>query len=89
MQKIAPRKLKSFREVTKHVDVDRKIRRLAEALDLKASNPNVDLNYFTIAVPMRLSDQEKLERLSEMVDTVTAIQNSDVFLLAMWIPPTV
>jgi hypothetical protein len=51
--------------------LDRQIRRLAESLNLaEAQNPTVELNYFTISVPMRLSDEEKEERLAELADTV-------------------
>ncbi len=91
MQKIAPRRrLKRFAEVTGRLGVNRQVRRLAESLNLaEAQNPNVNLSYFTMAVPMHLSDDEKSERLSEMADTVTAVgERSDVILLAMWVSPT-
>jgi hypothetical protein len=90
MQQTAQRrKLKSFYEVTKHVGVDRQIRRLAESLNFaEAQNPKVDLNYLTISISRHLADEEKMEALSEVVDTVMSIQNSDVILLGMWISPT-
>ena len=90
MLQIAPRRrLRSFRDVTKHVGIDRQLRRLAESLNLpEAQNPKVDLNYFTLFIPMGLSDEEKSTRLSEMVDTVSAIEDSDIILLGMWISPT-
>ncbi len=92
MQQTAPRrKLKPFKEVTKHVGIDRQVRRLAEEMDLtgsRSNNPKVDMNYFTLFVPMRISDEEKLERLSDVVDTITAIEDSDVILLGMWVSPT-
>ena len=90
MLQIAPRRrLKRFTEVTGRLGVDRQVRRLAASLNLsEAQNPKVDLNYFTMSIPMRLSDEEKSERLSEMVDTVSAIEDSDVILLGMWISPT-
>jgi len=90
MQKIAPRRrLKPFREITKNVGVDHKVRRLAEALDfVEPQNAKVDLNYFTPSIPRRLSDEEKMEALSELVDTVQAIEDSDVILLGMWVSPT-
>jgi hypothetical protein len=57
-------------------------------LDLaEAKNPKVDLNYFSLGIPMRLSDEEKLERLSEIVDTVRAIEGSDIIVLGMWVSP--
>jgi len=84
------RRLRSFREVTKHVGVDRQVRRLAQAMHLteaRSNDPKVDLNYFTISVPMRLSDEEKKETLSELVDSVQAIEGSDVLLLGIWVSP--
>ncbi len=90
MRQIAPRRrLKPFKEVTKHVGVNRQLRRLAESLNLaEAQNPEVDLSYFTLSIPMRLSDEEKMDTLSELVDTVQAVEGSDVILLAMWVSPT-
>ncbi len=90
MLQIAPhRKLKPFREVTKHIGVERQIRRLAESLNFaETQNPKVDLNYCTISISRHLSDEEKSAYLSEMVDTVSAIENSDVILLGIWASPT-
>ncbi len=75
----------------KNVGIERQVRRLAEEMDLtksRSNDPNVDLNYFTLSIPKRLSDEEKMETLSELVDTVQAIEGSDVVLLGMWISPT-
>ncbi len=90
MRQIVPRRrLKPFKEVTKHVGVNRQLRRLAESLNLaEAQNLKADLNYFTMSIPRRLSDEEKQERLADMVHTVAAIEGSDVVLLGMWISPT-
>ena len=96
MQKIAPRRrLKRFTEVTGKIGVHRQIRRLAEAMGLTKPHRNADgslqvsLNYFTMLIPIRLSEDEKMERLSEMVDTISAIEeSSDVMLLGMWLSPT-
>jgi hypothetical protein len=89
LQRPPRRKLRSFREVTKNVGIDRRIRRLAESLNFaEAQNPKVDLNYFTLSIPMRLSEDEKMETLSELVDTVSAIEGSDVILLGMWMSST-
>ena len=92
MQQITRRRgLKSFKEVAKNVGVDHKVRRLAEALDLTESrlnDPKVDVNYFTLFIPMRISDEENLGRLFDVVDTITAIEDSDVILLGMWVSPT-
>jgi hypothetical protein len=91
LQKTPRRRLKPFKEVTKHVEIDQTVRRLAEEMDLTQScsnDPKVALNYFTVSIPIRLSDEEKLERLSEILDTVSAIEDSDVILLGMWVSPT-
>lgn len=83
------RRLKKFTEVTGSIVLDRQVRRLAESLNLaEARNSTVDLNYFTISVPMRLSDEEKEQRLAELADTVSAIQGSDVILLGIWAAPS-
>jgi hypothetical protein len=94
MQQIASRRtLKPFKEVTKHVGVDRQVRRLAEAMNLTESrrngevNPKVDLNYFTVSIPMVLSEEQKNERLLDLVETVTAIDGSDVILVGIWVSP--
>jgi hypothetical protein len=82
------RRLRPFKEVTKQIGLDRQLRRLAEAMNVaEARNPKVDLNYFTLSVPMRLSDEDKMETLSELVDTVQAIESSDVLLLGIWVSP--
>jgi hypothetical protein len=87
------RKLKTFKEWLKpfkeHVAVDRQIRRLAEALDwAEAQNPMVDLSYFSTSIEMKLSDQEKAERLADLSDTITAVgEKSDVVILGMWVSP--
>jgi hypothetical protein len=43
------------------------------------------LQYYLMAIPNDVSDEEKGERLEEVADVVTNVENSDVFLLAMWI----
>jgi DNA-binding transcriptional regulator LsrR (DeoR family) len=90
MLQTAPRRrLKQFTEVTGSIALDRQIRRLAESLNLaEARNPTVELNYFTLSIPMVLSQEEKEERIAELADTVTAIKNSDVTLLGIWVSPT-
>ncbi len=88
LQRTLHRRLRPFKEVTKHVGVKRQIRRIAEPLDfVEAQNPKVDLNYFTFSIPMRRSDEEKMERLAELVDTISAIEDSDVILLGCGFPP--
>jgi hypothetical protein len=94
MLQIAPRRrLKLFRQVTKHVGFDRQVRRLAEALDLTKSRQSsavpdeiTTLNYFIMSVPKDCTAEEKLDRLSEVADMVTAVDGSDVLVFSMWVP---
>jgi hypothetical protein len=91
-QQILPRrKLKRFTEVVGKIGIDRHIKRLAEAMDLteaRPTDPKVDLNYYTICVPMRSSDEDKWDKLSEMVEIARTVENSDVILVAMWVSPS-
>jgi hypothetical protein len=94
MLKIAPRqKLKPFREVTKHVGLDRQVRRLAEALDLTKSRQNsavsdetTTLSYFITSIPKDCTYEEKIDRLSEVADTILDVEGSDVMCFSMWVP---
>jgi hypothetical protein len=84
-----PRPKLKIREAMKRAGVKYEVRRLAKSMNLvEAQNPKMDLNYLTISIPMMLSDEERTERLSEMVDAVNAIVDSDVILLGMWVSPT-
>jgi hypothetical protein len=87
------RKLKSFKEVTKHVGVDRQIRRIAESLDLTksrqnsaVSNETTILSYLIMSVPKDCTYEEKIDRLSEIADTILAVEGSDVICFSMWVP---
>ena len=94
MQNIAPRRrLKSFKEVTKHVGVERQIRRLAEAMDLTkprrnstVSDETTTLTYFIMSIRKDCTYEEKIDRLSEIADTVLAVEGSDVICFSMWVP---
>ena len=94
MLQIAPRpRLKPFKEVTRHVGVDRQIRRLAEALDLTKPHKNsgvsdetTTLSYFIMSIPKDCTYEEKMDRLSEVVDTILAVEGSDVMCFSMWVP---
>jgi hypothetical protein len=94
MLQIAPRrKLEPFREVTKHVGIERQIRCLAESLDLTKSRQDsavpdeiTTLNYFIMSIPKNCTAEEKADRLSELVDTITAVERSDVMCFSMWVP---
>ena len=84
-----PRPKLKIREAMKRARVKYEVRRLAKSMNLvEAQNPKMDLNYLTISNPMMLSDEERTERLSEMVDAVNAIVDSDVILLGMWVSQT-
>jgi hypothetical protein len=87
------RRLKPFREVTKHVGVERQLRRLGEALDLTESRRNgaasdeiTTLSYFIMSIPRDCTSDEKMDRLSEVADVVTAVEGSDVMVFSMWVP---
>jgi hypothetical protein len=87
------RKLKPFREVTKHVGFDRHVRRLAEALDLTkprqnsaVSDETTTLSYFVMSIPKDCTAEVKADRLSELVDTISAVEGSDVMCFSMWVP---
>jgi hypothetical protein len=87
------RRLKPFREVTKHVGVERQLRWLAEALDLSESRRNsaasdeiTTLRYFIMPIPKDDTPEEKMDRLSEVADVVTAVEGSDVMVFSMWVP---
>jgi hypothetical protein len=41
-------------------------------------------NFLTMMVPMDVTRSEKLNRLSELGDTITNIEGSDVFVIALW-----
>jgi hypothetical protein len=94
MQKIAPRRrLRSFREVTKHVGIDRQLRRLAEALDLTksrqksaVSDETATLSYFIISIPKDCTYAEKIDRLSDVADAILDVEGSDVMCFSMWVP---
>jgi hypothetical protein len=94
MLQIAPRrKLKPFKEVTKHVGLERQIRRLAEALDLTKSRHNsavsdetTTLSYFIMSIPKDCTYAEKMDRLSEVADTILDVEGSDVLCFSMWVP---
>ena len=94
MLQIAPRrKLKPFKEVTRHVGVERQLRRLAEAMDLTKSRQNsavsdetTTLSYFIMSIPKDCTYEEKIDRLSEIADAVLAVEGSDVMCFSMWVP---
>jgi len=84
------RKLKPFREVTKHVGFDRHVRHLAEALDLTKPRQNsaetTNLSYFIMSIPKDGTYEEKIDRLTEVADTILDVEGSDVMCFSMWVP---
>jgi hypothetical protein len=87
------RRLRPFREVTKHVGLERQVARLAESLDLSESRRNsaasdeiTTLSYFIMSIPKNCTRDEKSDRLSEVADIVTAVEGSDVLVFSMWVP---
>ncbi len=93
LQKTPRRKLRSFKEVTKHVGIDRQLRRLAEAMDLTKSRQNsavsdetTTLSYFIMSIPKDRTYEEKIDRLSEIADTILEVEGSDVLCISMWVP---
>jgi hypothetical protein len=93
IQTATRRKLQPFREVTKHVGFDRHVRRLAEALDLTKSRQNsavsdetTTLSYFIMSIPKDCTYEEKIDRLSEVADTILQVEGSDVMCFSMWVP---
>jgi hypothetical protein len=83
-----PRRRLKIREVMKREGIKYEVRRLAKSLNLvESQNPEMDLNYFNMSIPMMLSDEEITERLSAVADTVIDIEDSDVILLGMWVSP--
>ena len=88
------RRIKTFKEWIKpskaHVAVDRQIRQLAEAMDLTKKGDVADetatLSYFILSIPKDCTYAEKIDRLSEIADTVLAVEKSDVMCFSMWVP---
>jgi hypothetical protein len=87
------RKLQPFREVTKRIGLDRQLRRLAEALDLTKSRHDsavpdeiTTLRYFIMSIPKDCAAEDRADRLSELVDTILAVEGSDVMVFSMWVP---
>ncbi len=94
MQQITrPRRLRPFREVTKHVGIDRQVRRLVEALDLTKSRKDsavfdetTTLSYFIMSIPKDCTYDEKIDVLSEIADAILEVEGSDGLCISMWVP---
>jgi hypothetical protein len=79
------RRLRSYREVVGNIrhQRSRKHRTLREAGN--QADSITDVQYHVTALPKDASHSEKMARLSELADTITNVENSDVFLISMWI----
>jgi hypothetical protein len=85
------RRLRSFGSLTKHID-KRELRPVIEetqpqrSVSATQTDKTMNLGYLIMSVPKDLTYQEKIERLSEVADTVTAVEGSDVMVFSMWVP---
>ena len=80
--KRARNKLRSFRDVT---DLRK---RFPEHLRLEGQNQLdevTDVQYCVTGLPKDMAYNDKLACLSELADTITNIEKSDVFVISMWI----
>jgi hypothetical protein len=82
------RRLRSFKDVTKHIGRKGERSVVKESQDYSVLQPQkvTDLNYFVISVPRNISYDEKLQRLSLLADKVTDVEGSDVICMVMWVP---
>jgi hypothetical protein len=78
------RTLRSFRDVTGHVGRKRATRHLRLEADNQPDEVT-DVQYCVTGLPRDITRDEKLARLSELAETITNIENSDVFVISMWI----
>ena len=77
-------KLRSFRDVTGHFGR----KQLPKHLRLESENqPDevTNVQYCVTGLPKDMAYNDKLACLSELADTITNIENSDVFVISMWI----
>ena len=78
------RRLRSFRDVTGHI----RRKRPPRLLRFEAENqPDevTDVKYCVTALPRDMAYNDKLARVSELADTITNIDSSDVMVISMWI----
>ncbi len=50
------------------------------------TDEKTDLSYCVMSIPKHLAHDQKMDRLAEFADTVTDVDGSDVFVMALWIP---
>ena len=78
------RRLRSFRDVTGQVGRKRPPRHLRLGGENQLDEVT-DVQYCVTGLPKDITRDEKLARLSELAETITNIENSDVFVISMWI----
>jgi hypothetical protein len=77
-------KLRSFRDVTGHI----RRKRPPRLLRLEANNQPDEVTavqYCVTGLPKDMAHNDKLARLSQLADTITKIDSSDVMVISMWI----
>ena len=85
------RRVRSFRQVTKHIQWKGRANRrslMKEKQDYPTleTDKATDLGYAILSVPKDVTQQEKIKRLSLLVDTVMDVEGSDVLCMVMWVP---
>ena len=78
------RRLRSFRDVTGQDGPKRPARHLRLESD-NQPDEITDVQYFVTGLPKDMTRDDKLDRLSELADTITKIDSSDVMVISMWI----
>jgi hypothetical protein len=79
------RRLRSYREVTKHVKWQPRHRRRTLGEENGDKTAVTDVQYHVTVLPKDASQNEKNDRLAELADIITNIKESDVFVISMWI----
>ena len=76
------RRMKTFKEFIGSKGLQRK------RLTLRESDNQADavaeLQYAVTALPKDITHSEKIARISELADTITNIEGSDVFVISLW-----
>jgi hypothetical protein len=79
------RRLRSYREVTKHVKWQPRHRRRTFGEENGDKTAVTDVQYYVTVLPKDASQTDKSNRIAELADTITNIKESDVFVISMWI----
>jgi hypothetical protein len=76
------RRLKTFEEFIGSKGLQRK--RLGLREPENQSDATAELQYDVVGLPKDIPHSEKMPRISAFADTITNIQDSDVFLFSLW-----